>query len=113
MFFLSVGNPASRDSTQACSGGSIRFSPKRRAPDLCRWHNGVPMTEPVAQIHVHHGFEPALGEWVAGLLRTGLPGREIVSWASEEELRAGIGEVEVLRRSARRAGSGPGRSGCA
>ena len=53
-------------------------------------------TEPVAKVHVHHGFEPALGDWVAGLLRTGLPGHEIVSWASEEQLRAGIGEVEVL-----------------
>jgi phosphoglycerate dehydrogenase-like enzyme len=60
------------------------------------WHNDVPMTETVAKIHVHHGFEPALGEWVAGLLRTALPGREIVTWASEQELRAGIGEVEVL-----------------
>ena len=51
---------------------------------------------PVAKIHVHHGFEPALGEWVAGLLRDALPGREIVTWASEAELRAGIGQVEVL-----------------
>lgn len=57
---------------------------------------GVPMIETVARIHVHHGFEPALGEWVAGLLRTALPGREIVTWASEQELRAGIGQVEVL-----------------
>jgi len=51
---------------------------------------------PVSRIHVHHGFEPALGEWVAGLLRTALPGHEIVAWSREEELRAGIGEVEVL-----------------
>lgn len=51
---------------------------------------------PVAKIHVHHGFEPALGEWVARLLREALPGREIVTWASEAELRAGIADVEVL-----------------
>ena len=63
---------------------------------MCRWHNALRMAAPVERIHVHHGFEPALGDWVANLLRTGLPGREVVSWSREEELRAGIGEVEVL-----------------
>ncbi len=50
----------------------------------------------IARIHVHHGFEPALGEWVAGLLREALPGREVVAWSSEAELRAGLPNVEVL-----------------
>ena len=53
-------------------------------------------TQRVTSIHVHHGFEPSLGDWVAGLLREALPGRLVVSWASEDDLRAGLPEVEVL-----------------
>ncbi len=50
----------------------------------------------ISRIHVHHGFEPALGEAFAAPLRAALPGREVVVWHREEDLRAGIGEVEVL-----------------
>jgi phosphoglycerate dehydrogenase-like enzyme len=55
-------------------------------------------TEPpkIARIHVHHGFEPALGEVIGRMLRDALPGREIVVWDREEQLRAGLPEVEVL-----------------
>jgi len=51
---------------------------------------------PTPRIHVHHGFEPALGELVGRMLREALPGREVVVWHSEQELRAGLPEVEVL-----------------
>jgi len=51
---------------------------------------------PIARIHVHHGFEPALGDLVGRMLRDALPGREIVVWQREEELQAGLPEAEVL-----------------
>lgn len=53
-------------------------------------------THRIAKIHVHHGFEPAIGEAIAAQLRTGMPDREIVVSHREDELRARIGEVEVL-----------------
>jgi phosphoglycerate dehydrogenase-like enzyme len=53
-------------------------------------------TERVARVHVHHGFEPALGEAIAATLRAAMPGRDIVVFHREEDLRAGLPEVEVL-----------------
>ncbi|HKC49658.1 MAG TPA: D-2-hydroxyacid dehydrogenase [Myxococcota bacterium] len=50
----------------------------------------------IAKIHVHHGFEPAIGEAIAAQLRQGMPEREIVVSHREEELRARIAEIEVL-----------------
>lgn len=50
----------------------------------------------IAKIHVHHGFEPAIGEAIAAQLRTGMPDREIVVSHRDDELRARIPEVEVL-----------------
>jgi phosphoglycerate dehydrogenase-like enzyme len=50
----------------------------------------------IQRIHVHHGFEPALGEAFAAPLRAALPGREIVVWHRAEDLRAGLPDVEVL-----------------
>jgi phosphoglycerate dehydrogenase-like enzyme len=50
----------------------------------------------IAKIHVHHGFEPAIGEAIAAQLRRGMPDREIVVSHQDEELRARIGEIEVL-----------------
>ncbi len=53
-------------------------------------------TGKVAKIHVHHGFEPAIGEAIAAQLRTGMPEREIVVSHLDHELAARIGEIEVL-----------------
>src|SRR5215467_6311262 len=53
-------------------------------------------TDRIAKIHVHHGFEPAIGEAIAAQLRTGMPARQIVVSHKDEDLRRAIGEVEVL-----------------
>jgi phosphoglycerate dehydrogenase-like enzyme len=53
-------------------------------------------TDRIAKIHVHHGFEPAIGEAIAAQLRAGMPEREIVVSHRDEELRERIGEIEVL-----------------
>ena len=50
----------------------------------------------IARIHVYHGFERALGEAIAAPLRAALPRQEVVVWHREEDLRAGLPEVEVL-----------------
>jgi len=50
----------------------------------------------ISRIHVHHGFEAGLGDFVGRLLREALPGREVVVWQSEAELRAGLPDAEVL-----------------
>jgi phosphoglycerate dehydrogenase-like enzyme len=50
----------------------------------------------IDRIHVYHGFERALGEAIAAPLRAALPDREVVVWHREEDLRAGLPEVEVL-----------------
>ena len=54
-------------------------------------------TDRVARIHVHHGFEPALGEAIAAQLRAAMGAeREVVVSHKDEELRQVIGEVEVM-----------------
>ena len=53
-------------------------------------------TPRIARIHVHHGFEPAIGEAIAAQLRTAMTDREIVVSHRDEELRRVIGEVEVM-----------------
>jgi phosphoglycerate dehydrogenase-like enzyme len=50
----------------------------------------------IPRIHVHHGFEPAIGEAIAAQLRTGMREREIVVTHKDEDLRRVIGEVEVM-----------------
>jgi phosphoglycerate dehydrogenase-like enzyme len=50
----------------------------------------------IEKVHVHHGFEPAIGEAIAAQLRVGMPDREIVVSHQDEELRTRIGEIEVL-----------------
>jgi phosphoglycerate dehydrogenase-like enzyme len=54
------------------------------------------MSTRVARIHVHHGFEPALGEAIAAQLRAAMPDREIIASHQDEELRRVIGEVEIM-----------------
>jgi phosphoglycerate dehydrogenase-like enzyme len=50
----------------------------------------------IERVHVYHGFSTELAEALARPLRAALPDREVVVWARESELRAGIPEVEVL-----------------
>ena len=53
-------------------------------------------TARIARIHIYHGISRELSEALARPLRARLPDREVVVWTREEELRAGIGEVEAL-----------------
>lgn len=50
----------------------------------------------IPRIHVYHGTSRELGEALAARLRPAFPDREIVLWSREEELRAGLPEVEAL-----------------
>jgi phosphoglycerate dehydrogenase-like enzyme len=50
----------------------------------------------IARIHIFHGISRELSEALARPLRARLPDREVVVWTHEEELRAGIGEIEAL-----------------
>lgn len=50
----------------------------------------------IARIHIYHGISQELSEALARPLRARLPDREVIVWAREDELRAGIGEVEAL-----------------
>jgi phosphoglycerate dehydrogenase-like enzyme len=50
----------------------------------------------IERVHVYHGFSQELAEALARPLRAAMPDREVVVWARESELRAGIPEVEVL-----------------
>jgi phosphoglycerate dehydrogenase-like enzyme len=56
----------------------------------------MPAAQSISRIHVYHGFERALGEAIAGPLRAALPRHEIVVWHREEDLRAGLPDVEAL-----------------
>ncbi len=53
-------------------------------------------TARIARIHIYHGISRELSEALARPLRERLPDREVIVWTREDELRAGIGEVEVL-----------------
>src|SRR5512135_849793 len=53
-------------------------------------------TARIERLHIFHGFSRELSDALARPLRAALPDREVVVWNSEAELRAGIGEVEVL-----------------
>jgi len=53
-------------------------------------------TQRIAKIHVHHGFEPAIGEAIAAQLRGAMTDREIVVSHRDEDLLRMIGDVEVL-----------------
>ena len=53
-------------------------------------------TARIARIHIFHGISRELSEALARPLRARLPEREIVVWTHEDELRAGIGEIEAL-----------------
>ena len=53
-------------------------------------------TARIERLHIFHGFSRELSDALARPLRAALPDREIVVWNSEAELRAGLGEVEVL-----------------
>jgi len=50
----------------------------------------------IARIHIFHGISRELSEALARPLRARLPDREVVIWTHEDELRAGIGEIEAL-----------------
>jgi phosphoglycerate dehydrogenase-like enzyme len=50
----------------------------------------------IEKLHVFHGFSSELGDALARPLRAALPDHEVVVWNREEELRAGIGTIEVL-----------------
>jgi phosphoglycerate dehydrogenase-like enzyme len=50
----------------------------------------------IERIHVYHGTSRELGEALAVRLRAAIPDREIVVWWREEELRAGLPQVEAL-----------------
>jgi phosphoglycerate dehydrogenase-like enzyme len=50
----------------------------------------------IARIHIFHGISRELSEALARPLRARLPDREVLVWTHEEELRAGIGEIEAL-----------------
>jgi phosphoglycerate dehydrogenase-like enzyme len=50
----------------------------------------------IERVHVYHGFSPELAHALARPLREALPDREVVVWARESELRAGLPEVEAL-----------------
>lgn len=53
-------------------------------------------TARIARIHIYHGISQELSEALARPLQSRLPDREVIVWAREDELRAGIGEVEAL-----------------
>ncbi len=50
----------------------------------------------IARIHIFHGISRELSEALARPLRARLPDREVLVWTHEDELRAGIGEIEAL-----------------
>lgn len=53
-------------------------------------------TARIARIHIFHGISRELSEALARPLRARLPDREVVIWTHEDELRAGIAEIEAL-----------------
>ena len=73
-----------------------RFTLHREAFHALAYHDRPMSVTRIPRIHVHHGFEPAIGEAIAAQLRKGMPDREIVVSHQDEELRARIGEIEVL-----------------
>lgn len=53
-------------------------------------------TARIDRIHIFHGISRELSEALARPLRARLPDREVVVWTHDEEIRAGIGEIEAL-----------------
>ncbi len=53
-------------------------------------------TARIARIHIFHGISRELSEALARPLRARFPDREVVVWTHEDELRAGIAEIEAL-----------------
>ena len=53
-------------------------------------------TARIDRIHIFHGISRELSEALARPLRARLPDREVIVWTLEEEIRAGIGEIQAL-----------------